>query len=70
MGEAANNKFLKTRIDWCKGCGLCSAFCPRGVLAVNLGKVEILNLENCIKCGICERICPDYAIYLGGKEDE
>lgn len=70
MGETANNKSLKARSNWCKGCGLCVAFCPRGVLALNLGKVEILHPENCIGCGICERICPDYVLYLRRDEDE
>ena len=51
--------------DWCKGCGICAAFCPKKVLAVNeVGKVEAVAEENCIKCGQCEMRCPDYAILL------
>ncbi|TDT61887.1 2-oxoglutarate ferredoxin oxidoreductase subunit delta [Fonticella tunisiensis] len=65
MGEMGESKPIAIHRDWCKGCGLCSAFCPRGVLVLNLGKVEIQNSENCIGCGLCERICPDYVIYLG-----
>jgi 2-oxoglutarate ferredoxin oxidoreductase subunit delta len=52
---------------WCKGCGICVAFCPKDVLEIKDGKVNIKDLEACIKCGQCELRCPDYAIYLGGK---
>lgn len=49
----------------CKGCGICSAFCPKQVLAINtLGKIEIVNGDACIACGQCELRCPDYAIFV------
>jgi 2-oxoglutarate ferredoxin oxidoreductase subunit delta len=70
MGEMDRRKPPCINIDWCKGCGLCVAFCPRGTLALNIGKVEVQYPENCIGCGLCQQICPDYAIYLGGNEDE
>jgi len=53
---------------WCKGCGICVCYCPKNVLQVKKGKVEIVDIEACIKCGLCEQRCPDYAIYL--KEDK
>lgn len=53
--------------EWCKGCGICVAFCPKNVLELKDGKVNIKNGDDCIKCGQCESRCPDYAIYLGGK---
>lgn len=53
--------------DWCKGCGICVAFCPKHVLDLEDGKVIIKDLEACIQCGQCELRCPDFAIYLGGK---
>lgn len=55
---------------WCKGCGICVAFCPKNVLELKKGKVNIKNGDDCIKCGQCENRCPDYAIYLGGEEDD
>lgn len=62
---------VKIKLDWCKGCGICVAFCPKKVLGLNkLLKVEMLDRENCIKCGQCEMRCPDYAIYLGGIDHE
>ena len=53
--------------DWCKGCGICVAFCPKDVLEIKDGKVNIKNGDDCISCGQCELRCPDYAIYLGGE---
>ncbi|WP_053957307.1 4Fe-4S dicluster domain-containing protein [Inediibacterium massiliense] len=65
-----NEKKLIIKKSWCKGCGICVEFCPKKVLALKNEKIEIVDLENCIKCGLCELRCPDYAIYLGGIEDE
>lgn len=67
MGEMDKINPLYIKIEWCKGCGLCVAFCPRGVLAISIGKVEVQNVDECIGCCLCQRICPDYAIYLRGN---
>ncbi|MFT5875222.1 MAG: 2-oxoglutarate ferredoxin oxidoreductase subunit delta [Clostridium sp.] len=49
----------------CKGCGICVAFCPKNVLALDtLGKIFVINEDACINCGQCELRCPDYAIYV------
>ena len=62
---AANvNKKLVINTKWCKGCGVCAAFCPKGVLALKGEKIQAVNPDACIKCGMCEKRCPDYAIYL------
>lgn len=63
-------KMLQINEKWCKGCGICVAFCPKDVLDIKSGKVIIKDIEACIKCGQCELRCPDYAIYLGGEGDE
>lgn len=60
-------KQLQVNKEWCKGCGICVAFCPRDVLGIKDGKVNIEDIDSCIECGQCELRCPDYAIYLGGK---
>lgn len=49
--------------DFCKGCGICVAFCPTHVL--ELGEDEkafVKRLEECTACGLCEMRCPDIAI--------
>jgi 2-oxoglutarate ferredoxin oxidoreductase subunit delta len=69
----ASKKKGRTRIhiypDWCKGCGLCVAFCPSGVLELDQsGKAVVVNPEECINCGYCELHCPDFAILLTPKD--
>lgn len=62
---------VKIRQQWCKGCSICVAFCPKKVLGLDENlKVQMQDRENCIKCGQCELRCPDFAIYLGGLENE
>ena len=61
------DKSLTVDKNWCKGCGICVAFCPKNVLEIKDGKINIKDLESCIQCGQCELRCPDFAIYLGGK---
>uniref|UniRef100_UPI002355B94B 4Fe-4S dicluster domain-containing protein n=1 Tax=Enterocloster asparagiformis TaxID=333367 RepID=UPI002355B94B len=57
-------KRLMIEPKWCKGCGICAAFCPKNVLEIRKEKVTAVNLQDCIGCGLCELRCPDYAIYL------
>ncbi len=61
---AKANKKLVLNTAWCKGCGVCAAFCPRGVLALQGEKITIKEADKCILCGLCELRCPDYAIFL------
>lgn len=58
------DKKLVIKREWCKGCGICVAFCPKKVLGLENEKIAILDGDSCIKCGQCELRCPDYAIYL------
>ena len=60
----SKNKIVTINAHWCKGCGICVAFCPKKVLIMKHDKAVIANPNDCIKCGNCELRCPDYAIYL------
>ena len=67
----AEKKILTINKEWCKGCGICVAFCPKQVLKIVKEKSEAVNIEDCISCGLCELRCPDNAIFLvGGNKDE
>lgn len=48
--------------DWCKGCGICIAFCPKEALFMDEEDKAEKDLEKCTSCGICETLCPDFAI--------
>ena len=61
-------KRVVTEPSWCKGCGICVAFCPRKVLELKDDRIAVADADSCIKCGQCELRCPDYAIWL--EEDE
>ncbi len=65
---AAKKKSINADIvinrTWCKGCGICIAFCPKEALFMdNSGKAEKVT-EKCTACGVCETFCPDFAIAL------
>ena len=67
-------KKLKEHIinrDWCKGCGICIAMCPKNVLELDeKDKAVAVRLEDCIACQLCEQICPDLAIEVIIEETE
>ncbi len=61
---------LTFRSDLCKGCGLCIAACPKGLLALAKDKInakghhpaQITEPEKCIGCASCALMCPDCII--------
>jgi len=42
----------------CTLCGKCAEACPRGVLAVEEGKLKVIDLHACTLCGSCAEACP------------
>jgi len=55
--------------QYCKGCFLCIAVCPKKVLArgdkrsrAGYSMPQVENLGACISCALCEMTCPDMAL--------
>lgn len=46
----------------CVGCGMCTSVCPRGVLALEDGRVSLVMRDRCIECGACATNCPTAAL--------
>ncbi len=67
MGE--NGLKLVIDRERCKGCELCTNFCPRGLLLMSAQfnsqgykPAEIADQEKCTSCAMCARMCPETAI--------
>jgi 2-oxoglutarate ferredoxin oxidoreductase subunit delta len=70
--EAKERKHFDINIyrDWCKGCGICAALCPKQVLSRNAeGEPVVTDPEACIGCGWCELHCPDFAISVRPRSE-
>ena len=59
----------------CKGCELCRAFCPKGLISMSANvndkgysPAENLRQDECVGCRSCALVCPDGAIAIY-KED-
>jgi 2-oxoglutarate ferredoxin oxidoreductase subunit delta len=51
--------------NWCKGCGLCIAFCPQQVFEVDSElRPVVAHPEACVACQWCVIHCPDFAILV------
>lgn len=56
---------------WCKGCGICMAFCPQQVFEPNgQGRPRVAHAERCTACHWCDTHCPDMAITVRRLEAE
>ena len=71
--EKKSKKAKKISIEvnrgFCKGCGICVAFCPKGVLELDdQEKAVVKHPENCNACMLCELRCPDIAIEVKSEE--
>ncbi len=56
---------------WCKGCGLCVAFCPQGVFETNgHGRTVVAHPEKCTACHWSDTHCPDMAITVRRLDPE
>ena len=70
MSEQKKGYFHVIREKYCKGCGICVAFCPKQLLILKNGKVFPERPEICIGCRMCEFRCPDFAIEVKPLEKE
>jgi len=57
--------------NYCKGCGLCIAACPKKIIrfseninAKGYNYAECFEQEKCIACKMCYVTCPDVAITI------
>ena len=67
----AENTFLYIKKNWCKRCGICIVFCPRGVFKKDAEGYPVINdIEKCTECGLCGAICPELAILTEEKTVE
>lgn len=62
---------LIIRREWCKGCSICVALCPKQVLELDgAGKSTAVRPADCICCRMCELHCPDLAITVVSEEED
>ena len=61
--------------DVCKGCELCTRFCPKKIITMSshinsrgYSPAEIDKMDECIGCKACALVCPDGDISIY-KED-
>lgn len=61
QGDAA----LTVRRAYCKGCDLCVAACPEGILALDDDeRIRVTDIGRCVFCGACAARCPDFVFVL------
>ena len=75
-GKRRQNTRVLIAPERCKGCGICTAFCPVGMLVLgdslnSSGYLAVTVAEGkaCRGCGRCYLMCPDLVFTLQPGED-
>ncbi len=63
-------------VNVCKGCGLCTTACPKGILYLDQDVLTdrgyhpsaVRDPALCVACGACAIMCPDSAITVWKEE--
>jgi len=62
---------IEVKEFYCKGCELCVAACPQGVLALAPDRINVKGYhpavlidQGCTGCGVCTVVCPEAAIVV------
>lgn len=61
---------ITVNFERCKGCGLCTQACPKGIVEIQKEKRNekgyytsvCTDDSKCISCAMCAMMCPDCAI--------
>ncbi len=68
-------KNIHVNKDYCKGCKICVALCPRDAIEMSPDLTDkgvhaprIKDLDRCTACRLCELHCPDFAIAIERRE--
>jgi 2-oxoglutarate ferredoxin oxidoreductase subunit delta len=64
-------KMIEIDEELCKGCGICTDFCPMKVLETSdhINKKgyyppKATKEDECLGCRLCELLCPEFAIFI------
>ena len=70
-GRGRESALIVIDEEVCKGCGICTEFCPTKVLATSLSLNKlgyypplVENEAACHGCRLCELLCPELAIFI------
>lgn len=80
LADSVRSAPLIIASERCKGCGLCIAACPPGVLTLDVDvvnglghhPVRLVDVAGCTRCSFCARVCPDavFTVFARPRETD